>query len=358
MIGESQNIQSSVLSNRLEDDAPNPSSFSEYFLTCPSCYRIPSIKLLKSDPNNISLQCSCGFNHVLSLREYLSNVKSNNNDGCFCQNLPAHKNIEGTQFCMDCGIWFCGECSVYHDKKYIAHHSIKSKINLEDICTIHKGGKVCFYCRSCNKHLCPDCYPTHKDHALVDILQLKSKVKIQDINDIFIKAVVQVKNTNKDLKERIVNLLFEQIDTLERTFTENQIMNENIIELVNTMITNFHACKSPNYFVISNLLTHSNFNFKICEIRKETFIKGPTKAIDYFKQNTILNIRDKYEEISLKKIILIYTIKEESSYDYSRKILLLKDGRLATVSQATDIKIYGANVKFPLEILKCTSKCN
>ena len=65
----------------------------------------------------------------------------------------------------------------------------------------------------------------------------------------------------------------------------------------------------------------------------------------------ILTKIDKYEEISLKKLKLIYTIKEESSYDYTRKILLLKDGRLATISQATDIKIYGASVKFPLEIL-------
>ena len=41
---------------------------------CPICYSFPDIKILSAQPDKIEIHCSCGFDQVNSIKEYLSQL--------------------------------------------------------------------------------------------------------------------------------------------------------------------------------------------------------------------------------------------------------------------------------------------
>ena len=127
--------------------------------------------------------------------------------------------------------------------------------------------------------------------------------------------------------------LLAHINKIQAGHTECDNNNKQIITVIEVLLNNYMT-EPPNYYLISNLLKNTNFNFVQCKIEGNK-LSGDNveKLLNYFQNFSIV-----------KENINLSTLKEIKSFNdnkqYINSLLLLKDGRLAACSRDETIKIY------------------
>lgn len=96
---------------------------------------------------------------------------------------------ESTVFvCSTCERSLCGPCRTKHIHNLsTAHHETVvyrehlGKINIEEICMVHHENRCDFYCKTCKRPVCSDCYIVHRLHAVLPIERAYAEVKNSNI---------------------------------------------------------------------------------------------------------------------------------------------------------------------------------
>jgi hypothetical protein len=131
-------------------------------------------------------------------------------------------------------------CFFVRDEK-VEKNDVNNAVNVEknDDCHIHNC-KVEYYCVECDKHLCPKCLiifgnesQLHRNHYIIDI----KKKELADIIDKVIKPLNkkllkvkkdynEEKNKTKELKEKIVNNSFDNINLMKEINEKEKELKE------------------------------------------------------------------------------------------------------------------------------------
>nr|XP_054601077.1 tripartite motif-containing 46b isoform X2 [Nothobranchius furzeri] len=102
-----------------------------------------------------------------------------------CQFCKPPQTLEATKGCADCRANFCNECfKLYHPwgTPRAQHEHIQPTLNFRPkvlTCTEHDQEKLQFYCRSCQRLLCPLCKlrRTHTGHKILPVAQAYQALK-------------------------------------------------------------------------------------------------------------------------------------------------------------------------------------
>ncbi|XP_061673256.1 tripartite motif-containing 46b isoform X4 [Syngnathoides biaculeatus] len=102
-----------------------------------------------------------------------------------CQFCKAPQALEASKGCGDCRANFCNECfKLYHPwgTPRAQHEHIPPTLNFRPkvlTCTEHEQEKLQFYCRSCQRLLCPLCKlrRTHAGHKILPVAQAYQALK-------------------------------------------------------------------------------------------------------------------------------------------------------------------------------------
>ena len=126
-----------------------------------------------------------------------------------------HSNIEAVFYCMECKIYICNKCEIFHSKLFSNHHkyTLDKNKNISEIFTgfckeENHLDKLEFFCKTHNQLCCAGC---------ITKIKLKDKGQHSDCELC----------TLEDIKENKENLLKENILNLEKLSKEmDGLINE------------------------------------------------------------------------------------------------------------------------------------
>lgn len=250
---------------------------------CPKCYNFPQLELIYDQPGKMVINCECGYQQISDIKTYLSQMK------------------------------------------------LKNKIKKYN-CTEHNNNKFQFYCNTCKVHLCALCKDsgTHNTHNLIT---LNTNINVYAIKQSIEKSRDHLTNYLRTLLDGYIKELLAHINKIQTGHTKCYNNNKQIIKFIEVLLNNYMT-EPPNYYLISNLLKSTNFNFVQCNIVGNK-LSGDNveKLLHYFHNFSVV-----------KENINLSTLKEIKSFNdnkqYINSLLLLKDGRLAACSREANIKIY------------------
>ena len=194
------------------------------------------------------------------------------------------------------------------------------------------------------------------------LLNLKNRIKLTDVKKDF--TLIEIKNFDK-----IYNFLEVCPDIMKDSFKENIAKTEIIIPQFpeNELSVSFGTITGKNeediYYNASTDYGSSGSpillfnNFQIIGIHKQrqinanlnggTFIRDILESIEEMKNLRNINILKEQQELNISKLELINSIKCDN--DYFREIIILKDGRLCSMDEKSNINIY-SKINFKVEI--------
>lgn len=318
------------------------------FTVCPKCSNILSLDAIENEPESIRLFCpSCSYSDVTLMTNFLDYLKQNQNPKC--ENLSNHlrQEVPAVEFCPQCSKWLCVQCLLMHNKLSKTHKTFKGKICVESHCSHHKEKLYEFFCHQCKVHFCSLCIDNHEHHNYCELSETVNKDYMKIYNEKFTKAKELFKD-NEKIKDIAIDRLTEEIKRMEASYLFNKEVNNNIIQLVDILITNFNK-GTPNYYIYQNILHFSNFNIELHTKIEEKDIKATCidKIFDYYDNNFILkglkktrtSLNEKNRETKINTLPLI----KEMNFHNSKPVyclLLLINGRLASCSPDRSIKIF------------------
>uniref|UniRef100_A0A3P8RZW0 Tripartite motif containing 46 n=1 Tax=Amphiprion percula TaxID=161767 RepID=A0A3P8RZW0_AMPPE len=160
---------------RRRDVAPPPMVFP-----CPTCQQDVELgeKGLSDCLRNLTLERIVEYRHTVSLGSV----------AIMCGFCKAPQSLEATKGCADCKSNFCNECfKLYHPwgTPRAQHEHILPTNNFRPkvlTCTDHEQERLQWYCRSCQRLLCPLCKLRrgHHGHKVLPIAQAYQALKSQD----------------------------------------------------------------------------------------------------------------------------------------------------------------------------------
>ena len=66
---------------------------------CPICYSYPLIKVLKDQPDKIEVNCKCGFEQKIQIKEYFHQMKHIQKKNPKCERNQSHSEKIASEFC-------------------------------------------------------------------------------------------------------------------------------------------------------------------------------------------------------------------------------------------------------------------
>lgn len=318
--------------------------------TCTKCASFVTLNLLFDNPQTISVKCPfCLDENEYLLDDYLQ--KNPKKIKSVIQTDPKYKNT----FCYNCNKWltFGTEDSI-HQQQYRIHKTAKLiNLHLKNPCPIHTFQEITFFCIKCQKHLCYSCLNQHQTHNYVRLSSLVNDTVISTIKQNCNQASKTILDLNEFLKRKINSFLTENLDKLNKSFNKARKINDDILKFVKTLVYDSQQ-QVPNYYIYHNLLFHSNFtnlqnDFEMTN-SDITFSKVE-EFNNYINNFLIISKNEKFEYStanipteSVEKSIDIDLFTKIKELDYHKnnilKLLLLQDGRLASVSRDNSIIIY------------------
>lgn len=194
------------------------------------------------------------------------------------------------------------------------------------------------------------------------ILNLKNRIKLTDANKDF--TIIEIKKFDK-----IYNFLEVCPDIMDDFYKENMAETEIIIPQYpeNELSVSFGTITGKNekdiYYNASTDNGSSGSpilllnNLQIIGIHKQrqnivnlnggTFIRDILESIKEMKNSRYINILEEQQELNISNLELINSIKCDN--DYFREIIILKDGRLCSMDEKSNINIY-SKINFKVEI--------
>lgn len=321
----------------------NQNSSQNIFIKCPNCHEIPQVKLNDNPKELVELKCLCKtekltYQDFMKTLSYAEDRKEN----------TAHRisdlNQKNQQSILNCLCVDCAESS----KTFFP---IQKKKRPEDVekyqkysqCLIHPSSLYEFYCYTCKKNLCNKCFndnlTLHKEHKFVKLSDLLTEKEVEELKTDLDIWNYHIKTDIRQKKDQLIYSLREAINNLEEEYNYWDEYNGNLYNILKILIKNYQY--SPrNYSIIKNIKTNAKLNFKRCEeYTDEISLKNINKYINFFKTNSIINV--KTEEFNLKKVVNIKSMNFHSGPIDS--LLLLNDGRFSSCGWDSSIFIYNSH---------------
>ena len=271
----------------IDSSSQNIANEKEVLLTfCPKCNKYPFLSFPYGKQKEIYIDCdNCGYKNNEILHSYLDKLT------LYTPNINTTISNEKNNFDT-----FCIKC-----KTYLSSSSSKSN--------------------------------THQLHQVVSLSNI---INTNLLNQQIEKGYYHINNYCNELKNRTVNELTKQINQLNYSYDNFQSTNNDILKLVELIITNYNI-DNHNYYLMSSLNQIKSIN--IYEYNEDINTEG---ICNYFNNYNIIS-DEKIEKIKEINIIHHHT---ETVYN----LILLQDGRLASCSWDKTIKIFDIKNNFHCDI--------
>lgn len=278
------------------------SQISEFTCGHKICLNCVSIILIKSEFSTIEkemfcIECPCGKGKFdCHLSQFISLIEESSHSKR-CLQHKAHC----TDYCVDCKVWICEECTKgFHDKMKF-HKLVKEPPKIRRDCILHHFS-IEYYCTICKAELCKTCLKEHPKHTQ-DNEKDKNKEDKSDKNEsiIEIEKAAQEKiselRTHKDMLK--IDDFKEILGQNEGTYRDELINQYNIRKskmekIIKELQQNLQSMKDQ----IDTEIKFSQYLFKILNFSYSNYI-------DYINDSTInLKIIDDLLKVKkeLKKI--------------------------------------------------------
>jgi hypothetical protein len=290
-------------------------SNSIYWMYCPKCYLIPSIKpFLMKGKLCISLYCKCLYDEKLfmTFQEYIDLLNNNKTTGNFCKK---HSYTEAVLFCISCEKWLCNNCFIAHKEKYPKHLFYNIPVRIKEYCHRHEKELAVGYCNKCSKSICENC-KIAKKKLRHDIFEFNPTDNIERCNkkwNSFSELHVSFKCKNEKLLKEVINLINDSkdmsnddknnlINRLTEAHKKNVEINNKLLEYILFLYSNlnfsYHVGGILNRNILFNIY-NLKLDYTIFTIKPQlSALKNAEKLIKYFeniytvKLNPIVNIKN------------------------------------------------------------------
>jgi len=287
------------------------------FIRCNLCLCYPFIRInAYISKVNIILKCNCGVKNI-SLNEIYEKYLSNPINSLSCSK---HLNNEAEKYCLNCKIFLCKYCSLWHIKKYNKIHNIENIDSIFLICKKHNNNYFGF-CNYCKVNIC-DCCKEHQNHTIVSfqryqkLINIKEKIKkIFEYEKRIIREFYDEENYNSNNKE-IEKLKEINIEILNLLKYFIYLYNFNQKNLNFQILYNIDM---NSYFNTQNSLTNPNF-ITIANIPKSINLK-PVNYYNNYDIENIFYIEKEREIISSKMIDFILLLQNGSLLLFSEDLI-------------------------------------
>ena len=266
--------------------------------SCSNCGKIPLMSIVNDDIPKIHYLCNfCLKDTTVKIKEFLDkNCNSKEKHQCSrCNQHDAKK--EGKMFCLQCQKWFCDNCLEMHNEFSIDHIVVPCEIKIETKCNKHNNKDIEFFCEECRKNICLFCLDEeHQKHKVSKLKTVYNNSRFFEFKEDLAKAQEKVRQYNKDIKDRLVDVLNQKIielnnevESVENAYKENNIINEELLQMVEILYYNYKLTdKCPNYYIMMNLLNNSTFNLSKCDYNiNQTPEENRQILINYYKSDFI-----------------------------------------------------------------------
>ena len=230
-----------------------------------------------------------------------------------------------------------------HNEFSIDHIVVPCEIKIETKCNKHNNKDIEFFCEECRKNICLFCLDEeHQKHKVSKLKTIYNNSRFFEFEEDLAKAQEKVRQYNKDIKDRLVDVLNQKIielnnevESVENAYKENNIINEELLQMVEILYYNYKLTdKCPNYYIMMNLLNNSTFNLSKCDYNiNQTPEENRQILINYYKSDFIFP-KAKHD---LSTLECLNTSKEEQSI---KSLLVIDKNRIACCSSSSDIKIF------------------
>lgn len=270
----------------VDSTSQNIANQKEVLLTfCPKCNKYPFLSFPYGKQKEIYIDCdNCGYKNNEILHSYLDKLT------LYTPNRNTTINNEKNNFDS-----FCIKCKTYL--------SSSSKSN------------------------------THQLHQVVSLSNI---INTNLLNQQIEKGYYHINNYCNELKNRMTNELTKQINQLNYSYDNFQSTNNDILKLVELIISNYNI-DNHNYYLMSSLNRIKSIN--IYEYNEDINTDG---ICNYYNNYNIIS------DERIEKIKEINVIHHHTENVYN--LILLQDGRLASCSWDKTIKIFDIKNNFHCDI--------
>ena len=294
-------------------------------IICPNCKENVLMNI-----NNFKINLfGCKNNHKYSniiLNEFQESQKIDLNK-IICDICKENKrgNAHNNEFyiCNTCNKNMCPLCMSIHDKK----HKI---INYDDKNYVCKKHNESFnkYCKTCNNNICVICENKHKNHEILDLINLLIDEEVllklkEDLKNIIDKFKSKIKITKEILNKMIylLNIYYK--------------INDDIMNNYNINKRNYHQLKNLNYLIKNNSKLMKDLNNvinsdKISEIYKFSLDNIYNDKGEKYGNEFIEEKHEDLEKEEIKKLkdvnkkMKIYLEKVQNEFQKGKEELNLK----------------------------------
>ena len=272
-ISNGQKISDSKIINKIQNE--NQSSNSQipngqtknYCLRCLNCSLIPFM-ILNPETHKLDIECNEGHKFSMEVSEYLQKGFAKNFINLSCSKCKLKINQDNEinfVFCRQCNELLCSKCERNHNTLF--HNNSKNnnwEISLDKFdttCEKHNQS-FDFYCYSCHKNICQNCYEEdHKNHITVDLddVDLKRK-QLKKIKDKLAKEKNIIEKLNYFIND-VLKELENEIDKIIKDKKNELIFKENVIKTYDNKIDNFNIIKNVKSLTFLTAPIDINENF-------------------------------------------------------------------------------------------------
>ena len=292
---------------------------------CDVCLCIPFIRIEPYiNKINIILKCNCGVKNI-SLYKLIKQYKSNPIINLCCSK---HLENEADKYCVNCKIFLCKYCNLWHSKKFEKFHQIKCIDSIFIKCMKHNKSYFGF-CNSCKVNICNSCYE-HENHSIV---VFERYMKLMNIKE--------KKNKILTFENKIIPYYYGKSDILNNKNKLIKKSKQRNLEIINLLkFLNFiydYNSQNLNFQILYNIDMNSVFNYKYFNRISMNFnlnyviIQNPPKILNakplqYYNNYEIElknNTEKEKEIITSKTIDFILLLKNGNILLFSNNIILL-----------------------------------
>ena len=332
----------------------------ELIFHCQKCDLTPLIAInsINTKNNEINIVEKCLNRHEIKTPLSKYNFTRINNHTCDRCNHTQKNKEEDFFYCTKCIKFYCINCKEIHfnnhnnqfkknniNKNFLNENTYLIPVsNLNCTCLVHNE-KIVAYCYKCQKGFCIYCSDSHINHCKVNLIDLK--IKINEIED-KIKKAEELNEYNKRMCEDTLKNLMIEIEKFKKSSIEFYKINCKEIELSKYILENYkqnEKKRNLSFEIIQDIKTITNFNInKITDNPGENLFEKIGRIYEYLKNPENYLIKDMKFNFNDELFIdrtKYKTIKAHN--DSVQCVICLNDGRLASSSNDSSIKIYELN---------------
>lgn len=208
---------------------------------CPKCNFFPFLYV--SGPNTIQINCRCGYEHKMLIKEYFNQLTT----------IP--------------------KCSIF-------------EIN----CIKHPNTLYTFFCDKCNLHLCSKCMNEgkHSSHSIINLNSVMKPNTVDITKELINKGNNYLEGDFTFFKNNLVSKLRQQINRIQYAFEESKENNKQIIYFLELLVKAYSDYNN-NYYILSNIEKNSHLQiYQMSEPDTDNISKESIdKLVTFYKINSI-----------------------------------------------------------------------